>query len=228
MSNFFKKLIYREDGPSSNQQDTKTNVPVAPGVGGNQPIIPVYSTPKPGTSALVDDFVDRLQKLIEANNQQGFDFLEFLESLFESNQNPSPMEYQMIFRVAKKMNANLSAAFLLESARQYKTLVETAASSTIAEGTKKKENLMTEKTNKRQSLSNEVASIDLQMEKLQKQIEELRQISVQTSNQLNAIDAEFQSQFDDIDSKIIAMNTAKEKVISSIVDVEVGIQANIK
>jgi len=40
--------------------------------------------------SLVEDFIQRLQNLINQNNQPGFDFLEFTESLFEEKQNPTP------------------------------------------------------------------------------------------------------------------------------------------
>ena len=53
--------------------------------------------------SLVEDFVQRLQKLINQNNQPGFDFLEFTESLFEEKQNPNPEVYKTVFRIAQKM-----------------------------------------------------------------------------------------------------------------------------
>jgi hypothetical protein len=229
MSNFFKNLIYREVKDESQKDSVKHTTSTIPG-NNEIPASSYYGAPNQValSSTMVDDFVNRLQNLIEQNNQPGFDFLEFLESLFESNPTPGPAEYNMVFRIAKKMNPSLSTSMLLDSARTYKNLVESAASLTIAEGEKKKQTLQQELENKRQTLDSDIKSIALQMEALQKQIDALRQDSITKSNQLSAIDIEYRPKFVEIDSKVVAMNTAKEKVISSIFDVEAGIQANIK
>ena len=66
--------------------------------------------------SLVEDFVQRLQNLINQNNQTGFDFLEFTESLFEEKQNPNPEVYKTVFRIAQKIDKSLTPSRLLDSA----------------------------------------------------------------------------------------------------------------
>ena len=74
--------------------------------------------------SLVEDFVQRLQNLINQNNQPGFDFLEFTESLFEEKQNPNPEVYKTVFRIAQKIDKSLTPSRLLDSAMFYKDLVQ--------------------------------------------------------------------------------------------------------
>ena len=57
--------------------------------------------------SMEEDFVQRLQNLINQNNQPGFDFLEFTESLFEEKQNPNPEVYKTVFRIAQKIDKSL-------------------------------------------------------------------------------------------------------------------------
>lgn len=222
----WKSLLFRDESQAVQKKEE--------GVAQTSPSSPspqVQPISQPSTSAssvLIEDFVNRLQELIDKNNQPGFDFLEYLESLFAASQTPGAMEYQMVFNIAKKMNAGLSVPALLESSRTYKNLVENAATSTIADGQKKKETLKQELEGKRKTLNGDIESIGLQIGALEKQIEALKQDSITKTNQLAAIDKEYEPQFTDIDNKIGAMNLAKEKVISSIVDVEAGIQTHIK
>lgn len=178
--------------------------------------------------SLVEDFVDRLQKLIDDNNQPGFDFLEFTQSLFESSQNPSENEYRMVFNIAKKMQANLSSKSLLDSARMYKELAGSAALSVVTDGNTKKEQLTREMEEKRSNLEGGVKTNTDEIKKLEKKIEDLKKDSATKTGDLNLIQQEYDPQFIDIDSKIAAMNLAKEKVINSIVDVETGISNYIK
>jgi len=91
--------------------------------------------------ALVEDFVQRLQNLINQNNQPGFDFLEFTESLFEEKQNPTPEVFKTVFRIAQKIDKSLTPARLLDSAMFYKDLVQRTAETEINKGVSKKQGL---------------------------------------------------------------------------------------
>ncbi len=84
--------------------------------------------------SLVEDFVQRLQNLINQNNQPGFDFLEFTESLFEEKQNPTPEVYKTVFRIAQKIDKSLTPSRLLDSAMFYKDLVQRTAETEINKG----------------------------------------------------------------------------------------------
>jgi hypothetical protein len=176
---------------------------------------------------LVEDFVQRLQNLINQNNQTGFDFLEFTESLFEEKQNPSAEVYKTVFRIAQKMDKSLTPSRLLDSAMFYKDLVQRTTDTEIRKGDSKKQELQTEKDTEKDNLDSNLKSTRTKIEQLTKQIQELQNQDVALSNQLMAIDQKYQSRFIDIDRKINAIRNAKEQVIVSIVDIEAGIKSNL-
>jgi len=177
--------------------------------------------------SLVADFVQRLQNLINQNNQAGFDFLEFTESLFEEKQNPSPEVYKTVFRIAQKIDKSLTSNRLLESAKFYKDLVQRTAETEISKGVAKKQGLQTEKDNERTNLDNGLKDTRTKIQQLTKQIQELQIQEVAINNQLLAIDQKYENNFIDIDRKISAIRNAEEQVIVSIVDIEAGIKSNL-
>lgn len=177
--------------------------------------------------SLVEDFVQRLQNLINQNNQPGFDFLEFTESLFEEKQNPSPEIYKTVFRIAQKMDKSLTPARLLDSARFYKDVVQRAADTEISKGEAKKQGLQGEKDTEKNTLDNNLRETRNKIQQLNRQIQELQNQDVTISNQLFAIDQKYSNQFIDIERKISAIRDAKEQVVTSIVDIEAGIKSNL-
>jgi hypothetical protein len=177
--------------------------------------------------SLVDDFVQRLQNLINQNNQPGFDFLEFTESLFEEKQNPSPEVYKTVFRIAQKIDKSLTPAKLLDSAMFYKDLVQRTAETEINKGVSKKQGLQSEKDNEKTNLDNGLKDTRAKIQQLTRQIQELQNQELALTNQLQAIDQKYDSRFIDIDRKVNAIRSAKEQVIVSIVDIEAGIKSNL-
>lgn len=177
--------------------------------------------------SLVDDFVQRLQNLINQNNKPGFDFLEFTESLFEEKQNPGPEVYKTVFRIAQKIDKSLTPARLLESAMYYKDLVQKTAETEMDKGESKKQGLLSEKDTERTSLDSSIRDTRTKIQQLNRQIQELQNQDIDLSNQLLAIDQKYGGQLIDIDRKISAIRNAKEQVLVSIVDVEAGIKMNL-
>jgi hypothetical protein len=176
---------------------------------------------------LVEDFVQRLQNLINQKNQPGFDFLEFTESLFEEKQNPDPEVYKTVFRIAQKIDKSLTPSRLLDSAMFYKDLVQNTADAEINKGTSKKQGLQAEKDAEKTSLNNGLKDTRSKIQQLNRQIQELQNQESGLSNQLMVIDQKYDSKFIDIDRKISAIRNAKEQVIVSIVDIEAGIKSNL-
>ena len=177
--------------------------------------------------SLVEDFVQRLQNLINQSNQTGFDFLEFTESLFEEKQNPGPEVYKTVFRIAQKIDKTLTPSRLIESAFSYKDLVQRTADTEINKGEAKKQELRAQKDTERNNLDNNLKNTKTKIQQLSKQIQELQNQEVALNNQLSAIDQKYESQFISIDRKISAIRDAKEQVIVSIVDIEAGIKSNL-
>jgi hypothetical protein len=177
--------------------------------------------------SLLEDFVQRLQNLINQNNQPGFDFLEFTESLFEEKQNPNSEVYKTVFRIAQKMDKSLTPSRLLDSAMFYKDLVQRTAEIEITKGETKKKELQTEKNTEKNNLDKGLGDTRKKIQQLTLQIQELQNQEVALNNQLLAIDQKYDNKFIDLDRKISAIREAKEQVIVSIVDIEAGIKSNL-
>jgi hypothetical protein len=224
----FRQLFIRDTSTGTQEKQTQKTEPVS-----NKSQDDYYSNTTPQASVgvqdqkLVEDFVQRLQNLINQNNQPGFDFLEFTESLFEEKQNPTPEIYKTVFRIAQKIDKSLTPSRLLDSAMYYKDLVQTTAETEITKGESKKQGLQTEKDTERNNLDTNLRNTRAKIQQLTSQIQELQNQDVALSNQLSAIDKKYENQFAEIDRKIGAIRNAKEQVIVSIVDIEAGIKTSL-
>ena len=220
----FKRLFIRDTEAGASEK------PIQPGEPANNRNQEDYIANSPSNTKdqpLTEDFVQRLQNLINQNNQAGFDFLEFTESLFEEKQNPTPEVYKTVFRIAQKIDKSLTPSRLLESSMFYKDLVQRTADTEISKGVSKKQSLQSDKDTERTNLDNSLKSTREKIQQLSRQIQELQNQDVALSNQLSAIDQKYESQFADIERKINAIRNAKEQVLVSIVDIEAGIKSNI-
>ena len=224
----FKQLFFRDTGPAVQENQAQKTEPVVPKMQVDY-MANAITQPSAGVpdQSLVDDFVQRLQNLINQNNQPGFDFLEFTESLFDEKQNPTPDIYKTVFRIAQKIDKSLTPAKLLDSAMFYKDLVQRTAEAEVSKGSSKKQGLQTDKDNEKNSLDSGLRDTRSKIDQLTQQIQELRNQETTLSNQLLGIDQKYNGQFIDIDRKISAIRSAKEQVLVSIVDIEAGIKANL-
>jgi hypothetical protein len=224
----FKQLFFRDTTPVSQDQPIQKSTPAANNTQDDFLMDRAPQATSGGADqALVDDFVKRLQNLINQNNQPGFDFLEFTESLFEERQNPGPEVYKTVFRIAQKIDKSLTPSKLLDSSMFYKDLVQRTAESEISKGTAKKQGLQGEKDNEKNSLDSGLRDTRAKIQQLTKQIQDLQNQEISLNNQLLAIDQKYESKFIDIDRKVNAIRSAKEQVLVSIVDIESGIKSNL-
>jgi hypothetical protein len=224
----FKQLFIRDTGTAPQEKQIQKS---SPSNINSQDDFIISKAPQSGGAgedqSLVDEFVKRLQNLINQNNQPGFDFLEFTESLFEEKQNPSPDVYKTVFRIAQKIDKSLSPSKLLDSAMFYKDLVQRTAETEINKGVAKKQGLQSEKDNEKTNLDNGLKDTRAKIQQLTRQIQELQNQEASLNNQLQAIDQKYDGKFSDIDRKVNAIRSAKEQVIVSIVDIESGIKSNL-
>ena len=222
----FKRLFIRDAATGNTAKDSPKANPAVNQSQGDYMSGSTLQAPA-GDQSLVSDFVDRLQKLINQNNQAGFDFLEFTESLFEEKQNPNPEVYKTVFRIAQKIDKSLTPQRLLDSAMYYKDLVQRTADAEIGKGESRKKELQSVKDNERTNLDSGLKDARTKIQQLTRQIQDLQNQEVTFNNQLLAIDQKYNGQFSDIDRKINAIRDAKEQVIVSIVDIEAGIKSNL-
>jgi hypothetical protein len=220
----FRRLFIRDAETGASEKPIQ---PGEPAISKNQEDYIVNTPSNTKDQPLVEDFVQRLQNLINQNNQAGFDFLEFTESLFEEKQNPTPEVYKTVFRIAQKIDKSLTPSRLLDSSMFYKDLVQRTADTEISKGVSKKQSLQSDKDTERTNLDNNLKGTREKIQQMSRQIQELQNQDVALSNQLSAIDQKYESQFADIERKISAIRNAKEQVLISIVDIEAGIKLNI-
>jgi hypothetical protein len=224
----FKQLFIRDTGPAPQEKPVQKSSPA--NISTQDDYIGSNLSQQRGQGedqSLVEEFVKRLQSLINQNNQPGFDFLEFTESLFEEKQNPSPDVYKTVFRIAQKIDKSLTPSKLLDSAMFYKDLVQRTAETEINKGISKKQGLQSEKDNEKTNLDNGLKDTRAKIQQLTRQIQELQNQESSMNNQLQAIDQKYDGKFSDIDRKVNAIRSAKEQVIVSIVDIESGIKSNL-
>ena len=224
----FRTLFFREEKGTPSQEQTPKTQAVTPVIKddyilSDNPQAPVEVQ----NQSLVQDFVQRLQNLINQNNQPGFDFLEFTESLFEEKQNPTPEVYKTVFRIAQKIDKSLTPSKLLDSAMFYKGLVQRTAEGEIDKGVAKKQALQAEKDTEKNNLNSGLRDTQSKIQQLTKQIQDLQNQETALSSQLLAIDQKYDGKFIDIDRKVSAIRNAKDQVIVSIVDIEAGIKSNL-
>lgn len=224
----FRQLFFRDTGSGSQAKQVQESAPVMNNTQDDFLINRTsISTSGAEDQSLVEDFVKRLQNLINQNNQPGFDFLEFTESLFEEKQNPTPEVYKTVFRIAQKIDKSLTPSKLLDSAMFYKDLIQRTAETEINKGVAKKQGLQSEKDNEKTNLDNGLKDTRVKIQQLTRQIQELQNQEASLNNQLLAIDQKYDGKFTDIDRKVSAIRAAKEQVIVSIVDIESGIKTNL-
>ena len=225
--NSFKRLFFRDAEPPASdtgQTETRMNSGI-----GNNPVYPSGFSVSGNVpdKTLVEDFVQRLRNHINQSNQPGFDFIEFTETLFEESQNPNKDVYKMVFRIAQKIDRTLTPERLLQSANFYKELIQQAADAEIIKGESKKKTLLAEKETEKNNLDQNLKETRTKTDQLNAQIMELQKKEISLRNQLSAIDQKYNSQFTDIETKLNAINAAKEQVILSIVDIEAGVKTNL-
>jgi hypothetical protein len=224
----FKNLFFRETDSGKNEKQNQKTEPVSNNTPDGYIINKIQQAPgEVPEQSLVEDFVQRLQNLINQNNQAGFDFLEFTESLFDEKQDPSPEVYKTVFRIAQKIDKSLTPSRLLDSAMFYKGLVQRTADAETAKGESRKQDLKAQKDTEKNNLDNSLKNTKTKIQQLSQQIQELQNQEVTLNNQILVIDQKYDSQFTDIDRKISAIRNAKEQVIVSIVDIEAGIKSNL-
>jgi hypothetical protein len=224
----FRKLFFRDVETSTHEKQIQKMEPTDNKIQDDYITDPIPNEPVAvQDQPLVEDFVQRLQNLINQNNQSGFDFLEFTESLFEEKQNPGPEVYKTVFRIAQKIDKSLTPARLLDSAMFYKDLVQRTAETEINKGVSKKQGLQAEKDTEKNNLDNGLKETRTKIQVLTRQIQELKNQEMTLNSQLMAINQKYDSKFTDIDRKISAIRNAEEQVIVSIVDIEAGIKSNL-
>ena len=192
------------------------NFPIA------ETITPTFTTAPVSTpsSEYLDKALEVYQKGFDSLNQPGFDFYEFYQSV-ASGGIDNPQVYAMAFQMASAMDKSITKSSLLQQGDFYLSEIQKVYEDFVSKGQAKKQEVEGLKANENQSLTNELNDMTHQLEALKTQIED-------RTRKLSAIDSKYNPQLSEIDSKLAANTTAKDRILGSIQRVKLGIQTNVK
>lgn len=160
------------------------------------------------------------QKGFDSLNQPGFDFYEFYQSV-ASGGIDNPQVYAMAFQMASAMDKSISKVGLTQQADFYLAEIQKVYEDFVSKGQAKRQEIESLKVNENQSLTNELNDMTHQLEALKTQIEDRQR-------KLSLIDSKYNPQLSEIDSKLAANTTAKDRILGSIQTVKQGINNNVK
>jgi len=163
---------------------------------------PEMKSPSSGFDGKPDvKFTDLLLRAIESNNMDGFDYLEYKNSL-RSIENVIPeevMRYKSAFEMAKTMG--LSKDKLIQSASHYLNIL-------VAEDKKFKDALENQKTKQIQGRADQLATIENAVIEKQKMIEKLNKEIEASKGQLEEIRNE-------INDAVVKIDVTNQQFVAS-------------
>ncbi len=230
MSKFNFKSIFIKEDPNSSDQNTPEPKSFPKEKVSDQ--FPEKSfTPKPSVNVsisegILNQVLDVYEKGFDSLNQPGYDFYEFFKALHSVN-DFSASAYKMAFQMGKSMNGTLDKNSLVSSADYYLNEINKVYENYRAQGESKKNEILKTQTNERDSISNEIAGIEIQINNLKNQIRHLEDTKRSKEGQLIPIDSKYQPELKLIEEKLLANNNAKEIISDKINTVKRGLLSNI-
>jgi uncharacterized protein (DUF3084 family) len=187
MSDFLKKLkgVFVVDDGTTPATTTTSNNPVVSASAQNQAATNVPIAVAASGGSLNDKFMDILMGAIEKNNQEGFDYFEFKQSL----RNLSKMSldettrYQSAYAMAQTMG--VTPAKLIDSAKFYISILNSEQSKFAEAHAQQRSRLIGTREEEVKNHESMMQQKSEQIKQLTQQIEEHRQKSQQIRNEIN-------------------------------------------
>ena len=208
--------------PSSEPTEQKSNSLFNFGFG-SAPTPSPAPTFTPSTSVNSEHFAKALEiyeKGFDSLNQAGYDFYEFFKAVSQVGAD-NPQIYTMAFAMGSAMDRTITRDKLLQQSEFYLAEINKVYNDYVSKGSAKKNDLMNQKNSENQALVGELEMMNQQMEALRVQIQDRQ-------NKLNAIDSKYGPMISDVDSKLVANETAKGQIVQKIEQVKNGIINNLK
>jgi uncharacterized protein (DUF3084 family) len=187
MSDFLKKLkgVFVVDDGTTPATATTSNTPVATAPAQNQAATNVPIAVAASGGSLNDKFMDILMGAIEKNNQEGFDYFEFKQSLRNLTKMSldETTRYQSAYAMAQTMG--VTPAKLVDSAKFYISVLSSEQSKFAEAHAQQRSRLIgnrEEEVKNHESMMQQKAE---QIKQLTQQIEEHRQKSQQIRSEIN-------------------------------------------
>lgn len=217
----FKDLFIQKEAVVGENTPTETKV-----VANNSPFNIFGGTQEVQISktSVSSDHLDKARGVYKTGfdslNQQGYDFYEFYTAVLQAGVD-NPQIYNMAFTMGNAMDKSITREKLTQQGDYYINEIQKVYNDFNIKGTSKKEELVQQKTNEKQTLSSELDTIRQQIESLKLQQQD-------RENKLNTIDSKYTDAIGEIDSKISANNIAKDELVNSLSRVKNGIINFIK
>ncbi len=148
----------------------------------NQPKEAASDAPSPGK--VIDKFLNVLFSAIEKNNQEGFDYLEFrnsLQSLKEMSMDEAT-RFKSAMAMAKSMGASM--ATIVSSGQQYLQVLKTEQGKFDEAMKNQRSQQIGNKEQQMEEFSNAIKAKEEEIKKLQLEIEQTKQKYVELSQQI--------------------------------------------
>jgi hypothetical protein len=153
-------------------------------------------------------------------NQPGYDFYEFFKAVMAGGIE-NPAIYGMAYGMGSAMDKTITKDKLLMQSDFYLSEINKVYNGYVEKGNSKKQEIINQKNNENQALAGDLNLMRQQLEQLQIQIAD-------RENKLSVIDNKYAPMLNEVETKILANDLAKNKIVSSIEQVKNGIINNLK
>lgn len=183
----FKSVFVVEDETSKSSPAASAPAAPTPADPAPTPAAPVYQRPvsAPGGGAITDRFVEILMAALEKNNQSGFDYFEFRQSL--RNLAKMPMDEQTRFQSAYAMaqTMGVTPAGLVESGKFYLNVLANEQAKFNEAHAQQRTKLIGSREDEVKNLEAAIQQKAEQIKQLTQQIEEHRQQSEKIRSEIS-------------------------------------------
>lgn len=226
MKKSLRSLIFEDDAPEvKKEQKYESRFPEASTSFPSS--APTMEAPSPTITSSVplecaphmDSIMKRYEEGFASLNRPGIEFYEYFEAVMEAGVN-DPAAYKMALKMLSKMEKTMTKDSLAIQSQFYIDELNKVHAGFSSQGVTAKTELMTAKDSEGLKLKNDIQLLKDQMESLRNQLG-AKEI------QLSQIDGRYQPKINELECKIMANDTAKNRILGSINAVVAGIKANL-
>jgi hypothetical protein len=209
--------------PSSSSQTSfpsskPSGFPVMESSTSEAPPVPLMDVPLQ-CAPHMDSIMDLYEKGFANLNQPGVEFFEFFQAVVEAGTD-NPSAYKMALKMLSTMDKTMSKTSLVSQSQFYINELSSVHSGYNSAGIQKKNELLGQKSEEEKSLNAELQNLREQMETIKLQIN-------QKTNELSQIDGKYHPKIQDLECKIMANDSAKNRILGTIQKVVAGIKVNL-
>jgi len=181
--------------------------PVVPAVA---PSYPSFQVPQ--TDEHLAKFTQMYQAKLDEQNSATYDFYKFFKGVISIGID-NQQAYQMALSMASAMDASVTKDKLTAQADAYINELTNTYSQYVSNGNAKKEDLLKQKTDENQTLTNDLSNLKAQVEALNSQI-------MERQTQLSMIESKYQPLLSAVDGKLRANDVAKNDLVGKLTKVK--------